>query len=329
MFAGKTNVLPRIRNYGDAKKYFNETPRPRSVRKWDDNERPLKDTRSWHYRIVENHGGVSYSVCLYTTEMARFYRPDELGVTRRCYIGHHSQTSKRFMWDVLGVQQFNTLRDAHGVTVVMPIYDQRMHNADFSLDAYFDPYGALIRERSEHTLHFRRLSGREDKAARARARELLDPLFTMAVMRMPAFAVQVQDCSDWQLNNYITPFSSGPDITYVQRNEVRRLVHLLEHGQAPTAAQVDAFMHVAYSVFAQHYAKAADQEGLFPRVLRHNMVSAIDHRLMPEISPEKFTAALWRKVSELCKLNYRSDLKPYPQFPEPDQIVCSNVVTRP
>ena len=46
------NNVKRICGYNQAARYFEETKKPRSA-KWSDDERPLYNTRSHHYRILK------------------------------------------------------------------------------------------------------------------------------------------------------------------------------------------------------------------------------------------------------------------------------------
>ena len=58
------NNVKRICGYNQAARYFEETKKPRSA-KWADDERPLYNTRSHHYRILKgNDNGVPFYVAL-------------------------------------------------------------------------------------------------------------------------------------------------------------------------------------------------------------------------------------------------------------------------
>ena len=49
--------IKRISGYNQAARYFEETKKPRTV-KWGEDERPLYNTRSYHYRIVKVTGSL-------------------------------------------------------------------------------------------------------------------------------------------------------------------------------------------------------------------------------------------------------------------------------
>lgn len=89
----------RICGYNQAARYFEETRKPRTAR-WGEDERPLYNTRSHHYRIVKGEeGGVPfYDLVLYSTSMIRYYQPNALNEQRVLVRGHYSQTSSSFLW---------------------------------------------------------------------------------------------------------------------------------------------------------------------------------------------------------------------------------------
>ena len=96
MFSSSIHNLPTINDFESAHEWFTKTPKPVTRKgQWNDNQRPLKDTRSWHYRIEQGRGGDYYDVMLYTTAMARFYAPTPDG-RRVMYTAHNSNTSKQF-----------------------------------------------------------------------------------------------------------------------------------------------------------------------------------------------------------------------------------------
>ena len=101
MFSGQTRNLPFIRNYAEARAHWDKPFKTRSV-KWSKFQRPLRNIAQKHYRLEAIDPDEYIDVFLYSTNMARFYAPDPMGVERRLYVGDPSITSKKFMADVLG-----------------------------------------------------------------------------------------------------------------------------------------------------------------------------------------------------------------------------------
>ena len=214
MFAGQTNALPRIRNYNEAHNLFINTDKPRSS-KWENYQRPLRGARFHHYRIetdIRNPGDY-YDLVLYSTVMARFHKPDADGVVRKQFCGHHTNTSKGFLWDVLGVQTFNHVKADDATTRVLPVAAVRMPGSDFSADLYFQN-DRLLLSKSSHTPIYKRISGQDDKEKRAHAKKLFEPLLSLAIMRMPEYE------RDAELKGYVGGPFGDSNITWVHKNAV-------------------------------------------------------------------------------------------------------------
>jgi hypothetical protein len=91
-------------DYARAKAHFEETPWPATKRDdrhlWEVDQRPLDGKRKWHVRIAKamRDGQETYSLCLYHTEMVRYYPPGDDGFAR-VLIQHDSRNaSSQFMW---------------------------------------------------------------------------------------------------------------------------------------------------------------------------------------------------------------------------------------
>lgn len=182
MYGAKTYVLPYIRNYEEAKRYFNKTPASRG-RAWSDHKRPLDNTRKYHYRIEKGvKGGVEYfDVCHHRTALARYYAPDAEGFERRLYRGWDSMSSRAFMWDVLHIawsprHPAFQMCDMAGVKRWVPIawwigvYDTYMGTVDLWVKD-----GCFALHRSAHTPWARYVQSPEEKEQQARYREMALP----------------------------------------------------------------------------------------------------------------------------------------------------------
>lgn len=197
MYAGKTRDLPYIRNYRDADEWFTKT-NPVKARKhptrWPGNARPLKTSGFPHYRLLKGDG--LYDVVLYNTVMARFYAPttNERGqeVETRYYVSHASQTSKGFMWDVLGIGVVNRMTDTTGVERMVPIgygglYDPcEGGSPQFGARLVFID-GKLSVPDSDHQTMYQRKASDADKIVQRRTRERLAPLMDLLALQMPTF----------------------------------------------------------------------------------------------------------------------------------------------
>lgn len=187
------------RNFEEAQAIFNSRPAVRS-NKWAPNERPLEPKPRAEHRLIqgETSYGKYFDLKLYATVMARFYEPkveDGKRVERRLYMGHPSQTSRKFMWETTHFSVgMNWCRDASGGrsddSIIMPIYTKHfMQDEDgtrFSLAAYLVD-GVLDTTRSSHTPHHRLVADKDVRKHKQRVVQLFDPYITLALMRMPEF----------------------------------------------------------------------------------------------------------------------------------------------
>lgn len=327
MFAGQTNQLPYVRNYHEAQKFFNETKKPPRSKKWDEHQRPLKNTSSYHYRIEKrtHSGRECYDLVLYSTVMARFHKPDANNIERRQYKGHYSQTSKGFMWDVLGVRVFDQQTTTEGTDVVAPIYDKTLPGSEFSADYFFDVSeshtGRLITSMSQHTRHYKKISSSADKAERKIVREKLEPLLTMAAMRMPEYA---DNC---EMTYFMGQPFGGTNINGAHRMAAKALCDALLKNEQGSAGDYDLFFSAGQCVFDKLASVRAYEQG----TVRQWGKSALYDELYQEyrITERQFMQSMWRFVHDAAGLAKRTGAVEYPQFCDPHDMTFSNVTLYP
>ena len=319
MFAGKTWVLPRITNYAQAHAYFEKTKLPPRSRKWHSSQRPLKDTSSYHYRMEKNNNGESYDLVLYHTVMARYHKPDAEGNELREYQGDGSQTSKGFMWNVLGVDELNKVRTSSGEEVIMPIRTRALEpGMPFSVQAWFTPGNALMVAKSRHTRIYRKVSSPDDKKARAEARKLFDPLFTLAAMQIPQFVERVA------FDRSTGGIFRGINLYTPQVDTLRDLHKSLVLGIQPADGEVETFMDLAESVFDSIASRRAVEKGFLQWGNRQDPT----YDDIAPITEAQLIQAVWAKVQEALRLNRTNGYVEYPQFPRREQLVLSNIHTQ-
>lgn len=317
MFAGQTNNLPYIRNYAEADVYWNKTKKPPRSKKWGEHQRPLRNTSAFHYRIERHNDGGHYDLVLYHTVMARFYAPNADGRQLRMYMGHNSQTSKGFMSDVLGVYAFKRFATTDGRVVIAPITCKRMHDSDFSAWLMFDKEGRLIVAESEHTPIYKLVSNEDDKLRRKYIKDKFETLLTLCAMRIPEFENTLQ--GDY---NRSGPFQlSG--LRWQHDKAIKTIVDAFSYGNEPGPESVAVFMEVAPILYCKLVSDRADAQKL---INWHNPTCsplALDKR----VTEKDLIRSMWSTIQRVGGLKSRSGSVEYPQFPEPDQIVLSNVST--
>lgn len=319
MFAGQTHNLPFIDRYARAKKHWDTTKKPRAGA-WRDSQRPLKDSRSWHYRLESDYPEQYIDVCLHQTVMARFYAPSPEGNESRLYMGHPSMTSRKFMRDVLGI--CHTAETTDGRKVSAPVYDVffMLDKGDrFSAQFVYAPGNKLIVDRSRHTRHWRGVSSDEDKAARLAARRRWATYITLAQYRLHEFINNVTLAED-----YGRPFD-GRVIPYGVQHAVKNMDKDLHAGITPRQEDIDDFFVMCQRVFDTAASKRGYRQPGFQfqswKIAAPHTYADLD-RPLTEADVAKAVEA---KVFDLLKLKTKKGAVEIPQFVDADTMPRSNV----
>jgi hypothetical protein len=303
MFSSSIHTLPSIETWEAAHSTFNNTPRPKGPRSnsvWDDNQRPLKDNRSYHYRIEQHNGGEHYDVILHHTVMARYYKPTPEG-RRVLYTGHPSNMSKQFMRHVLNVHHKNTWTTTDGRLVAVPIANRdnitdkgSTFSADLWLVKHEVLYGKYIDvAKSSHTTHYIKRMSPDDKAAHKRARANMENLITLACMRIPEFFGRVY--LDYDL---LEPFQ-GVDVGYAESAALDALASGQFDVLKPESQDrhITEFMLLAENVYDYEATKVAAKKPT------ESLAAVAEH-----VTEKVLADALWRIAKRECStLKRRSD----------------------
>ena len=292
MFSSSIHTLPNVTTWESANNTFNNTPRPRSTQKWDDNQRPLKDNRSWHYRIERINGGEHYDVILHHTVMARYYKPTPEG-RRVLYTGHPSNMSKQFMRHVINVNHKNTRMTTDGRTVALPIANRDSitdKGSTFSADLWLVDRHLIDVAKSSHTTHYIKRMSPDDKAAHKQARANMESLITLACMRIPEFHGRAY--IDYDL---LEPFK-GINVGFDERRALEAITSGQFAALKPESQElrIQSFMQLAENMFNYEATKA---------MAEHPSDSILEH-----VTEKVLADALWRIAKRECSaLKRRSD----------------------
>jgi hypothetical protein len=295
MFSTSIHNLHHFPGYAVAHEYFSNTKKPVTRNgAWRDNQRPLKDSRSLHYRIERGNDGEYYDVCLHRTVMARYYKPTAEG-RHVLYTGHPSNMSKQFMRHVLNVHHYNERITTDGRRVAMPISDRDCitdKGSTFSTKLWLVDRHLIDVDKSVHTPHYTHRMSADDKATHKQARANMEPYVTLACMRIPEFLERVN--IDYDL---LEPFK-GVEIDWSDRRVLERIAQGMP--DIPQA-EINTFMFVAEKVYDYEATKAAEK---YPN----------DH-ISEHITEKVLADALWRITKRECPfLNLKSAATPLPQF---------------
>ena len=327
MFSGKTRHLPYIRNYAEAKRWWDTHTKPPRSRKWEDYQRPLYNTASKHYRLETMSPDEYIDVVLYHTVMARYYKPTPDGKQRRLYMGDGTITSRSFMCDVVGVNPWgNAEHTSDGGTVIAPIYCRSFMSDGghgFSADFMFDADNKLIVNESQHTKHWRRVSNENDKVERRVVRDMFSVYLDLAMLRLPEFEAHV-DID----RNAGMPF--GRADSWKDNQGVHDMYQAMLRGELPEQDAIDKFFEVARSAFNTLASKRAYNQDDFNMENWYSKKQGIVHNtyadLKKPITGADLRKALEGKVIKICGANKQTGHLPIPQFPTSDDYPSSNVL---
>lgn len=318
MFSGHTHNLPTLDTFAKAHTFFNKHPKPRSSR-WEEHQRPLRDARQSHYRIerkiIDNKQ--AYDLCLYDTIMGRLFEPDSEGYERRMYRNYETVTSGKFLWDVLFVGNRTMLTtDGRRVTFTVPTIP--MANSSFSVDSVFTQDGRLVVKESRHTPLFKRASSADDMAMRAHIKRNFENLFMLIGMRLHTYRAEFLSANE---TRYML---SSLSLGYDTRRSMRTLIDNMRDDEPPTEQGIDALFGLASGLFSvQLHAALRRVNGRGTYAIRPSDYT-IDELI--EVLPEKkFLQALWQYIVKEFNLNKQTGVKPYPQFPTPEELTLSNM----
>ena len=223
MYNNMRNVT-RISGYNQAARYFEETKKPRTV-KWGEDERPLYNTRSYHYRIVKGSdiGGKYFDLVLYSTSMIRYYEPNVFNEHRVLVRGHGSTASHSFLWHHgMGMGKLLNVVDAQGrlregrLLLNPDAYKATDHGVPhgWSADLLFtdDNLRNLDLTRSRHIPCYKAASSPEDKAKRKQLKQTVDHWIELLGYRLDEYLNTEIAADKWQIQRSGEAFTSAADL---------------------------------------------------------------------------------------------------------------------
>lgn len=229
--------VERICGYNQAARYFEETKKPRTV-KWGEDERPLYNTRSHHYRIVKGSdiGGKYYDLVLYATSMIRYYEPNQNNEHRVLVRGHGSCASRAFLWHhCMGMGKPLNCMDGHGnVREGKLLLNQAVHTAEkfgvpynWSADLMFtnDTLRTIDLTRSRHIPGYKSAASDEDKAKRKQLKQTVDHWVELLGYRLEEYLNTEIDANQWRVRNAGSAFTSALEmLEWKESNAIREAV---------------------------------------------------------------------------------------------------------
>jgi hypothetical protein len=308
-----------------AERHFNDTKEHKRCKDWQPHERCIKPRASGnrHYRLEKHNDGEYYDVCLYSTVMARYYRPDENGHRRVLYAGHGTQTSKSFQSRVLGVWEGGTRVTTENKQVVVPLYRNNVfHDGNgrdmFSVDMVLDEKERLIVERSRHAPHFTHKSSADDKAKRKAIKEHFSTFVMLAQLRLPEFRDNVS-----LMRHMGQPFGGG-NINFNERMSVESM---WEGGDVIEEHWMNHFFDLCQDVYDTIASKRGYEQSGFHLGSRWGQnlnISSID-TLEKQVTEKDLEKGILARVFRILCANERSEAVPQPMFMGVDEYPRSTI----
>jgi len=176
------NDLIRVRSYFRAENWWNNAPKCRST-KLTSNQKslhPRKPSSFTHYRLERGPNADYYDLAMYDTSLCRLFKPQPNGNYEVWYSYTGSQTDSHFHNRVTPYQ--SRVMTTDNVRVVVPLALARRARGEFTAKCVFTASGLLIREKSWHVPHGRRLMSKERRDERKETVRLAEPYVTMALV---------------------------------------------------------------------------------------------------------------------------------------------------
>lgn len=323
---GHVGSVATIWNYAEADKFYNSKPAHTRCKGWQSHERCLKQRPSGnrHYRIEQHDSGGYYDIILYSTVMARFYKPDDAGHSRILYAGHSSVTSKSFMHRVLSVWSGRRLPTTDGRTVVAPIYSDNQLNDKgelFSLDITVDSEYRLIVDKSQHTPHYTHRSSVADRELRNAIKERFGNYIMLAQMRMPEFA---NNCVP--TNDMGRPFG-GNTMRWAQRQAIESMWSDAEHEQM----WIDEFFDICQDAYDTLVSKRGYDQPDFQMPYQYYVQQGYKPSplsdLKKPVTEKDLEKAVLNRLYKILGADRKSKAVPQPQFMDDNDYPRSSITT--
>lgn len=308
-----------LNTYARADNWFNERKQVRS-KAWSIHERPTApkgtDQRG---RLIRHPEGEYYDIMLYSTTMARLFKPEVINgqrIERRYYLGYASPLSYQFMNNALWIRPVNRVH-VKGEKRVLPIYTRVMPDSDFSAElVYVDD--ELDVEQSKHTRHFRRVSTTEDKARRAEVAKRFESYIMLAQMRLPEF-----EASAVLSARSGAPFGGDPS------GKHKHSVALPEIFEGiPDHASTNEFFEMCQMVYTTMASKRGYDQmnfSLGSSWSNSKQLSDPASKLEKPITPDEFRRGLLSRINTAMDVDKKSGQEEIPQFVVESGYPHSNV----
>jgi hypothetical protein len=308
-----------IHTYDAARLHFARTPAPKAKRRgssvWSDNQRPLDDERKHHYRI-EHHTYPErtsfsgepipaqdfYDVCLYSTCMVRYHRPEENGDRRIDYTNHSTNLSKQFMWR-MGFGPELALSLPGEVRVLAPVAYKELGTT-----IWYDEDRYLIKEKSHHAPVYKYVSSPEQKAWRKTLKDSTRNLVTLFEIGM-----QLPEPGGGRWGRHDGAPFKGVNVLFSTRQALRHFDG--EVTESTTHLQIEALKHV-WDACLQFLVDKRDYAAEGRPTWSWNKKESAPYKAP---TPQEVTRSWYTQIEKLC-CRERAASERIPDWPTAEQL---------
>lgn len=321
-FSNSVRNIASIGGYDQAARHFAETKKPKTAR-WADDERPLYNTRSLHYKIVRGANADYFDLVNYDTALIRYYRPNANGDQRILVRDWDSMVSRQFLFKH---RWYNskclTVREADGtersgrLLLNRLVGDAEKHgvprgwSADIMMVAGNEDNPTIDITRSRHIPGMKAAATDEDKAKRKELKQLTTTLIDLLVHRIPEYTESTIDAASWVRNSAGEPFQSAMRLMKYEDTETIKVCLDLKEN-LDSEKFINAFVKLGHAVWTSLLGRAE-----YKAEQRWNCYSKKLEK--PEYVPpttDDFRTSMQSHLLSLCNLRASTGRVDIGQFP--------------
>jgi hypothetical protein len=187
-----THIIPTYQHFDNL---YNNTRKPPRSKKYAENQRPLRRVpESW---LMLQKDANSYVVKINRTEVARYYPPNEQGISEVAIRGLYATYDIHLMYQFTRIYSCMPLTTTTGEVVKVPLNPHyKDQEQDFSAVLCFNSSDQLVVEESWHSDVYRFASTDEDKAKRKALKAQLEAYITLQMFKLPTLKANAKVDAD-------------------------------------------------------------------------------------------------------------------------------------
>jgi len=306
-----------MHNYQHFDDLYNNTRKPPRSKKYAENQRPLRRVpESW---LMLQKDANSYVVKINRTEVARYYPPNEKGISEVAIRGLYATYDIHLMHQYTRIYSRMQLTTTTGDRVSIPLNPHfKDQDQDFSAVLCFDSAGQLVVEESWHSDVYKMVSTNEDKAKRKTLKADLDAYITLQMFKLGTLKDNAK--VDASLGK---PFAEE-GLHYNKVTEIREFLKFVP-SCLEDVAFAQLFDEVAQDTFNMLASKKVyiTDERLFWRMGGHYGSKSPNEQsdareqvsdIVSAITPDEFKRSLTTRLMKYANLGKGSDKVALPQF---------------